>query len=436
MRGFRSLFLAAFGIALTGATHHAAAASPADLCVIGTHATTTVSSSKALQSALSQASPGTTIVVRGGTYSGDFTLSKSGNASKPITVRAAGKATFQNSVFTLKGSYTVLTGMTFDNGMVTVQGDYNRVTRNVFKNGRPGGNTSKLHAAAHTEGQAKYNRFDHNEVVNWQRRALRNTALKSGTKGNRFDHNYLHNMKGTWGNSGEAFQVGAGSNDPQCNPETIIEYNLVDGHALEAEIVSLKANGNVVRGNTFLNAPKGTLQSRTGSKNKFINNTMINIKEMGIYGDNNEIIGNKFVNSNLKVRSGDTIAPELLIKNRDGSYKYQGSHPAARNTLVAGNEFSGGNIGLGKKGTGKITYPRTFPAEKTLLASNKGARVVNEGAVKGTNTNYRYAANIDKPVRMYSSDVGPEAADPICESRAPELVASPPTNLKILMAQP
>ncbi|ETX06063.1 MAG: hypothetical protein ETSY2_19325, partial [Candidatus Entotheonella gemina] len=140
MRIINILLFVAFGMFLTGLVHHASAASSADLCVIGTKATTTVASAKALRTALSKAGPGTTIVVKGGKYSGDFTLSKSGNASKPITIRADGKVTFQNSVFTLKGSYAVLTGMTFDNGMVTVQGDYNRVTRNIFKNGRPGGN--------------------------------------------------------------------------------------------------------------------------------------------------------------------------------------------------------------------------------------------------------------------------------------------------------
>ncbi|ETW91954.1 MAG: hypothetical protein ETSY1_45950, partial [Candidatus Entotheonella factor] len=143
MKTISSLLFVAFGVFLTGLVPHASAASSADLCVVGTEATTTVSSAKALKAALSKASPGTTIVVKGGNYSGDFTLSKSGKASKPITIRAGGKVTFKNSVFTLKGSYAVLTGMIFDNGMVTVQGDYNRVTRNVFKNGKSGGNKSK-----------------------------------------------------------------------------------------------------------------------------------------------------------------------------------------------------------------------------------------------------------------------------------------------------
>src|SRR5687767_5824903 len=50
-------------------------------------------------------------------------------------------------------------------------------------------------------GAAQYNRIDHNEVLKWQRRAIRNTKVRNDTKGNRFDHNYLHDLKGPWGNS-------------------------------------------------------------------------------------------------------------------------------------------------------------------------------------------------------------------------------------------
>ncbi len=272
----RLLFLS-FGIALPGLIHDAFAASAADLCVVGTRATTAVASAKALQSALSQAGPGTTIVVEEGLYRGDFTLSKSGHAAKPITIRTGGKVTFKDSVFTLKGSYAVLTGMTFDNGMVAILGNYNRVTRNVFKNGKRASNRSKLRSAVHTEKAAQYNRIDHNEVLKWQRWAIRNTQVNSGTQGNRFDHNYIHDMKGAWGNSGEAFQVGTGPGAVTFRPETVIEYNLVDGHNLESEVLSLKASGNMIRGNTFMNAPKGSVTTRTASHSTFINNTLINL---------------------------------------------------------------------------------------------------------------------------------------------------------------
>lgn len=432
MRGLGSLFAILSGMALTGLVHYASAASPADLCVVGAQATTTVASANALQSALSQAAPGTTIVVKEGHYSGDFTLSKSGNASKPITIRAGGQVTFKNSEFTLKGSYAVLTGMTFDNGMVTIQGNYNRVTRNVFENGKPGGNSSKLHSAVHTEGAAQYNRIDHNEVLKWQRRAIRNTKVRSGTKGNRFDHNYLHDLRGPWGNSGEAFQVGTGPGEHSFTPETIIEYNLVDGHELEGEVVSLKAMGNTVQGNTFMNAPKGNVTTRVSSNNKLINNTLINLMSMRIYADNNEAIGNEFINTDFEVRSGDCLVPELLVKNS----QYKGGHPAARNTLVVGNQFLNSNIILGKKGTGNKSFDRTFPAENTLLIANKGAEVVVRGSVKGIKNRTSYSGEIGKPIWMEPSQVGPKAADPVCDGGEPPVMLLPPNDLKMVIARP
>jgi len=399
-------------------------------------ATVMVGFAQALQEALSQADPGATIVVQEGGYRGDFTLSRSGNAFKPITIRADGNVTFTDSVFTLQGSYAVLTGMTFDNGMVTVKGNYNRITRNVFKNGKPGGNQSKLHSAIHTEGPAQYNRIDHNEVVKWQRRAIRNTELDNDTKGNRFDHNYLHEMKGVWGNAGEAFQVGTGPNHVQYSPETIIEYNLVDGHALESEIVSLKSNGNMVRGNTFMNSPKGIVQTRTGAHNKILNNTMIHIKEVGIYSDYNQVIGNRFVNSNLVIRSGDTNFFELLAVDKDGKSKYAGAHPAARNTLVVGNEFSGGKLILGKRGSGKVEFNRTFPAENTVLALNKGTKPIVESDHKGTQYLSIYDVEIGKPIQMHISEIGTKADDPICDGREQYLVLLPPYNLRSLTIKP
>ncbi len=428
MSVFRRLLSVSLGIALSGFVHHASAQSQANLCVIGTNATTTVSSSNALRSALSNAGPGTTIVVKGGSYSGDFTLSKSGKSSAPITIRAGGNVTFKSSVFTLKGAYGVLTGMTFDNGMVTVEGNYNRVTRNVFKNGKT--TTSTLHSAVHTFRGAKYNRIDHNEVVNWQRRALRSINLRTETKGNRFDYNYVHKMLGERANSGEAFQVGTADKDTVFFPGTIFEYNLVDGHNIESEVVSLKANGNILRGNTFMNASTGNVNSRMGAKNEFINNTLININSMRMYGDDNEVIGNQFVKTDLEVRSGDVLLYEL-----SESTKYKGGHPAARNTIVVGNQFSGGNIILGRKGTGSHSYPRTFPAEKTVLALNKGAEVKIDGAVKNTKYQSSYSGKIGSPIQLKPSQVGPNAADPVCDG-VEAIAALPPSNLKVLAAQP
>ncbi len=440
MNSFRSVLSLVIFFAMLGMVYEASATSSVGLCQIGETPTTTVSSASTLRDALANASAGTTIVVNSGNYRGDFTLSKSGTATNPITIRASGNVIFKDTVFELRGSYGVLTGMIFENGMASIFGDYNRVTGNVFRNGKAGFNTSKLHSAVHTEGGASYNRIDHNEVVNWLRRALRNTKIKSRTQGNRFDHNYVHDMLGPLANSGEAFQVGVGHADPQYSPGTIIEYNLVDGHNLENEVVSLKANGSIVRGNTFMNAVKGTIQARSSKDNLFINNTLINVQSLSIYGDHNKVIGNRLVNADIRVRSGDVLWPELLIKTPDGAYKYQGAHPTSRNTVVAGNVLSdGGLIELGKKGRGgREYYPPNYPVENTTLAQNTGGEVVTAGPVIGTQNLSHYNGNLGTPVQLTSSQVGPGSADPMCTGDVPPIAIAlaAPQNLKAFVIQP
>lgn len=156
------------------------------------------------------------------------------------------------------------------------------------------------------------------------------------------------------------------------------------------------------------------------------------MKFINIYADNNEVIGNNFINTDFSAKSGDALFPELLVKNS----KYQGAHPAARNTLVVANQFSNGNIRLGKKGTGKKEFDRTFPAQNTMLILNKGAKVVIEGAVKGTKNPSSYNGDIGKPIRMNPSQVGLKAADPVCDGAVSPMVLLPPNDLKVVMSHP
>ncbi len=94
-----------------------------------------VTSASQLQSALNAADPGETILVQNNTYSGTFTISRSGTASAPITIRAQNQqqAIFQNSTFNLNGDYIVLKGFIFQNSKVTITGNHNRVARNLFR---------------------------------------------------------------------------------------------------------------------------------------------------------------------------------------------------------------------------------------------------------------------------------------------------------------
>lgn len=381
------------------------------LCKVGTTSTMTVNTHEDLRNALSGAKAGDTILVSGN-YSGNYILEASGTADNPITIKGNnGNAIFQK-VFTLAGNYAVLTGMTFNNGMVTVTGDYNRVTRNKFINGEKGYNSSELHSAVNLQGTASYNRVDHNFVTDWLRRAIRNTKTKPETWGNRVDQNYLLDLLGDTGNSGEAFQVGTGHNDPVNYPGTVFEYNLVENFTLEAEAVSLKANMNILRYNTFKNV-SGVVASRSGSYNTFKNNTLIDSKYFNIYGDHNNLIGNKLDNSEMWLRGGDCVVSELWAGDT-----YDGCHPAAQETLVVGNQFiNGAKIRIGKKGTGTKEWPeRNFPVKNTTIGLNGDVNITIEGlGAVGTKYINSWEGEIGSPVTVTSNDVGVNAPDRFCQ---------------------
>ena len=362
----------------------------------------TVQNESQLKDALKQSSD-PMIVIEGGLYQEDYEINVSGNGNVPFTITAASQAIFRNNIITINGNFVLVHGLEIENGMVVVRGDTNRIVKNYFYNGKPGGNSSRLHSAVAIEGNASHNLVDHNEVENWQRRALRNIRLTENTKDNMFSHNHLHGLLGDNTNSGEAFQVGAGHSDQPYFPDCVIQYNLVQGFNIDSEIISLKSSNNLVRFNTFIDCPKSAVSIRAGAQNKIIGNTLIDVMSINVYGDDNRILGNALHNSRIDIRSGDCTYEELVA---DDTYK--GGHPAARRTVVVGNMLdSNSYIRLGKKGTGKITFNRTFPAEDTILSLNGDARIVVDGEEKNTQhvENYSYTLK-DSAHELEPKDVG------------------------------
>lgn len=360
-------------------------------------ADTVVSGSAGLRSALSSASPGDTIIVASGTYTGDYSTSRSGSAQQPLIIRAQnqGGAVFKDSLFTISGNYVTLEGMMFDNGQVTLSGNNNRLTKSVFQNGKPGSNESKLSSAVEAHGSN--NRIDHNEVKNWQRRGLRIRSPQSA-RNNVFDHNYLHNFSraGGSGNSGDALQSGVGPNDANYQTKTIFEYNLLESVEADDEAISIKSTGNIIRYNTFKNS-NAVVQNRQGNNNEWLGNTIISMDALAIYGDNNKIIGNTIKNSHLIIRNGSITAAQVTSTQ---------GHPAARNTLVACNTVTGGHIGIGTRipngtATGGVS------AQNTTLAGNQGT--VEYGAHSGTKQG-SYNCGSVKAVELSPSNVGPSGS--------------------------
>ena len=368
-------------------------------------ATRSVTTAAALTAALAEASPGDEIVLRDGTYQGNFSLAASGTAEHPITLRAEHplQATFSRSLVELKGSYGVVRDFVFERSGVGITGNFNEVGRSLFREGDPA--RGRLKAAVWTSGAASHNRIHHNEVTRWNTFGFRIWQPEAQTTGNRIDHNYIHDYRnGESSNEPEVFQVGSTQASSNVNVATLVEYNLVERVSITGELLSLKSSGNLVRGNTFIEI-HGSVQGRHGCNNTFLNNTLIGGKTvLRAYGDNHRLIGNRLVGADIIVSPGD-ITQDALRK-LDG----HGAHPAARNQWVAANVLEqGGRIVIGEGG--RSTF--VIPAQNTTVAGNTGP-VITEGAAlrhTGTTLLAAYDGDAGQPVTMTRAQVGPGAAD-------------------------
>lgn len=382
----------------------------------GVAATKVISSAEAFAAALSVAQPGDEIILRDGTYTGNFTLARSGTAEQPITIRAEHppRAIFHRSLLELKGNHGVLTGFVLEQSQVTISGDHNRVAHSVFRlsNNRPAG----MQAAVRTVGDASHNRIHHNEITDWSTYGFRVLQPTKRTTGNRIDHNYIHDYSNTRSsNEPEAIQIGSNNTISNLHVATVIEYNLVERVRITGELLSLKTSGNVVRGNTFVDI-HGAVQGRHGRNNTFINNTIIGGRAtLRAYGDSHRLIGNRLSGgADLIVPAGDVTQDTLRKPNG------KGGHPAARQQWVVANVVEeGGRIMVGKGLNGTDAHP----AEDTTLAGNTGA-VVKDGPElkhKATRTMAVYGADPGAPVIMTREQVGPGAPDPRPEPREPRI---------------
>ena len=373
-----------------------------------------VASADGLARALAAVQPGDEVVLREGRYRGSFTLANSGDAARPITIRAAQpqQAVFERTLFDLNGNHAVLTGFVFERSQVTLRGDHNRVGHCVFRfsDNRPAG----MQAAVRTLGGASHNRIHHNEVTAWSTYGLRVMQITERTTGNRIDHNYLHDYENLRsGNEPEAIQINGSNPGSNLAVGTIIEHNLVERVKITGELLSLKCSGNVVRANTFVDT-QGSIQGRHGRNNAFLDNTLIGGGPLRAYGDLHRLIGNHLVGADLVVPVGSVLQDNLSLPNG------RGGHPAARHQLVAANVVEGGGrIVVGKVPGGPSRFP-ALPAQDTTLAGNVGPLELEGPECKhsGTKVLPAYDGDPGKPFRMTREQVGPGAPDPLLAKTA------------------
>jgi poly(beta-D-mannuronate) lyase len=232
-----------------------------------------VNTTAGLQKALQNATPGDTILLADGQYDeGIINIGFKGKKEKPLLIKAKnhGKAILMIPV-KLEGEYILLEGISFSgNGSIEIAGKGCRVSRCTFNDVKSGKWLRVLAGSSQIE-------IDHNLFQNKtnNREMDRNCQLIQIVVRNENEQHHIHHNlfseipKGKTGNGFETLQLITENNPfdpPGGHSKSVIEDNLFIRCNGEAEIISVKSNGNIIRRNTF-RACAGSLVLRHGDKN-------------------------------------------------------------------------------------------------------------------------------------------------------------------------
>ncbi len=226
-----------------------------------------------LQKAISTAQPGDIITLEDGDFKDEpVNISAKGIAGKPISLKAlnTGMANFTVPV-KINGDFISVEGFRFtEKGNLEITGKNCRVSRCTWSDAKSGKWIRVLPGSAEIE-------IDHNLFENKtnNREMDRNCQLMQIVVRNENERHHIHHNlfreipKGKTGNGFETLQLITENNpfDPPGGPgNSIIEDNLFVHCNGEAEIISVKSNGNIIRRNTF-RACEGSLVLRHGDNN-------------------------------------------------------------------------------------------------------------------------------------------------------------------------
>ncbi|QLC20781.1 alginate lyase [Parasphingopyxis sp. CP4] len=240
--------------------------------------------------ALSRISAGDTIVLADGEWPDfEMAVTGSGRAESPITVRSETPGSVVltgQSNLRIGGEHIVVSGLVFRDGY-SPTGDViafrldsdtlannSRVTQTVIDNfSKPDRNETDYWVAIYGSN----NRFDHNHLEGKTNRgvtlAVRLNTAESRNNNHRIDHNYFGPRSVLGSNGGETLRIGT-SHYASFDSNTIVENNVFDRTDGEVEIISVKAGGNIVRGNLFLRS-RGALTLRHGDGNLIEHNVFL-----------------------------------------------------------------------------------------------------------------------------------------------------------------
>ncbi len=343
-----------------------------------------VSSISALQSALNAAVPGDVIELADGSYSTSTTISisRSGTATAPITVRAehVGGAQISGSGgFSIGSSvsYVILMGFRLTGSLgltVPVGATHIQITRNVFQ---MAGSVQYWLRVGGDDAQVDHNTFQHKSTIG---NFIEVVGPGSSGMAQRtwIHHNYFLDQSYTGSNGGESIRVGL-SGRQHSSAYAVVEYNLFEQCNGDLEVISVKSSDDTIRYNTLRNS-KGTITLRHGWRNVVEGNLLLgNSTGIRMFGNYHRVVNNVIQNSTglaLEVGSG-----EVRDDTTSGT-----NHEAVDHALVAFNTFVNDHSSPIQIGDGGKAYG---PDDVTLadnIVTGSGSAVSYK---QGTNIHYQ-----------------------------------------------
>ncbi len=292
---------------------------------------TVVSTPKELQSAIANAKPGTTILLKDGIWKDlKIDFNSTGTKEKPIVLAAqtSGKVFLEGeSYLKIGGSHLIVSGLYFQNGHTTSNAvidfkksktqvaNYCRVTNCVIKDY----NSPKRDTRDHwVEFWGRHNQMDHCYLSG---KSNVGPTVRVDIKGNRNIKNYhkiVHNHFGPrprkGGPKGETIQLG----DSYCSmspSNTFVGYNLFEACNGEVEVISSKTNFNVFKSNVFYKS-EGSLVTRHGNYCKIEGNYFIGDGQNPHYGGIRLInTGHTVTNNYFLNMIGENFRAPLAVMN-------------------------------------------------------------------------------------------------------------------------
>jgi hypothetical protein len=347
-----------------------------------------IRSQSAFSSAMNNLRCGDAIYLANGIYSGHFSIEQN-CYSKPIIISGICSENVRfKGKFNISGSGIIISGLKTSSDAFIVSGDYNSIERNYIDGGNGAGILLHLGASNNVIANNDISRLSNYGV--WIKLSKSDKKI---ARSNQIMNNYIHDFIPDKRNGAEAIQIGPGPTTTNWNTAALIQGNLVERVSTDSEIISLKASGNRVIGNTFRNS-SSYVSFRHGVDNIFANNFVDIAHGVRIHGDNHQIMGNT-IRGTLYIMSGD-ITQKQKESGHDG-------HPFSLNAVVKGNVARYINVGYSY-----TTNPR-YPARVRSVTENNAEVRVTNGAT-GVNNGWQ-KASVAEILPLNKNQVGPKIDD-------------------------